>query len=325
MLPLAPVVYDLGLIAGGYLLDRFFNRSSSTPNLPVPVPQGAPSPATIPTTRPRNSVLSRADDLIELVSGLRNNSNTNIQNTTNNYTQNTSNIINNYNNQQTITSEVKNMPTTTLLETLASNGAGALALKGSLDDLVAATASSSAVSAAVGGAIYSKLDDLVAAVYVVASAIYENGANTATVPDNTNINTNIFDTAPLVSAISALGDLINPPERTDFYTTTTAVNEYKITPAPVTDIFGNDPITASPLEIATMKNIGVATSTALENSTTAEDVGLDDILSDYEGLGTDFLKIFQFNGITENLQAISEIAENDFATHIPNVNLREVL
>lgn len=315
-----------GLVFAGaeYALDTFFNKTPTTSNLPVHVPTST-SPATIPTKKPVVRVSSRVDDLVGLVSGVRGNSVINTTNNLTNYSNNVSNVTNNYNNQQTITNNIKSMPTTTLIDTLAANGAGALAMKSSIDELVAVTANGSAVSAAVGGAIYNKLDDLVAAVYVVASAIYENGSKTAvSTTDDVNINTNIFDTVPLVEAISALGDLINPPERTDFYTTSTAVNEYKITPASVTDIFGNDLVTASPLELQTMKNIGVATSTALENSTTAEDAGLDDILSDYDSLGVDFLKIFQFNGITENLQAIAGIAENDFETHTPNVNLKEV-
>ena len=317
----------LGLVFGAYAVyDTFFNKAPVTPNLPVPVPPSvAGKSVAIPTTKPKKSTISRIDDLSNLVSGVRNSSNTSIQNTANSYTNNVTNITNNYNNQQIITNNVKNMPTTTLIDTLKSSRDGSLALKSSLDDLVVVTADSSAIASAVGGAIYNKLDDLVSAVYVVASAIYENGSKTAvSTMDDININTIIFDTVPIVSAITALGDLINPPARAGFYETSKAVNDYKLTPAPYSDIFGNDIVSLSPLEIGTMKDIGVATSTALENSTTVDDVGLDDFLSDYDGLGTDFLKIFQFNGITENLQAIAGIAESDFSTHTPDVNLKEV-
>ena len=97
---------------------------------------------------------------------------------------------------------------------------------------------------------------------------------------------------------------------------------YELTPKSVTDIHGNDTITASPLELATMKNIGVATSTALENSTTADELGLDDF-NDSLDLGlSDLLKIFTFNGISDNLTALANISENGYASHTPNVQLK---
>lgn len=97
---------------------------------------------------------------------------------------------------------------------------------------------------------------------------------------------------------------------------------YELTPSSVSDIHGNDIVTASPLEIQTMKNIGVATSTALENSTTADELGLDDFNDSFDLSTTDILKLFTFNGISDNLIAISKIDENSFASHIPEVNLK---
>ncbi|MDD5400752.1 MAG: hypothetical protein PHQ93_06175 [Sulfurimonas sp.] len=97
---------------------------------------------------------------------------------------------------------------------------------------------------------------------------------------------------------------------------------YELTPTSFSDIHGNDTITASPLELATMKNIGVATSTALENSTTADELGLDDFNDSLDFSATDLFKIFKFNGIADNLAAIANINEDSFASHIPNVDLK---
>lgn len=97
---------------------------------------------------------------------------------------------------------------------------------------------------------------------------------------------------------------------------------YELTPVSVSDIHGNDTITASPIELATMKNLGVATSTALENSTTADELGLDDFNESLDFSVSDLLKIFKFNGISDNLTAMAGISESAYASHTPNVDLK---
>jgi hypothetical protein len=98
--------------------------------------------------------------------------------------------------------------------------------------------------------------------------------------------------------------------------------KYELTPVSVSDIHGNDTITASPIELATMKNLGLATSTALENSTTADELGLDDFNESLDFSVSDLLKIFKFNGISDNLTAMAGISESAYASHMPNVDLK---
>lgn len=117
-----------------------------------------------------------------------------------------------------------------------------------------------------------------------------------------------FDLSSLTTAIGGLNASINPDNRSDFYDKHNVIADYKVTPASHTDMFGNDGVTMSPLDIQTKKNLGDSVATSLENSTTSGDLDLEDVENDFDGGLTDFLKLFTNNGIVSNLEEIASKA-----------------
>jgi len=94
-----------------------------------------------------------------------------------------------------------------------------------------------------------------------------------------------------------------PKCRLDFYDKHNAIADYKLTPAQHTDMFGNDGVTMSPLDIQTKKNLGDSIATSLENETTVEDIDFDDLLPDLDlsNITADITKLFKFNGVYDSL------------------------
>lgn len=326
MLPLLiPIGQALGVGAGYYLLDRFFNPTSSTPNLPVPVPPSAGTVPTVPTSAPVTRSRSRVNDLVDLATSFRSSSNQVVNNITTNNTSNINNITNHYNTTNTnITNNTNNtQQATNLLDVLKSNGEGSALVASGLADLTAVTASGIATVGAVGEMIYSKLDELVIAVCTISSALYENGVNTAPTVVGGNTNINNFDTAPIVSAITALQEFINPQSRLDYYDKFNQVNDFKLTPQTFTDLHGNDEFNISPLELRAKKDISVGVSHALENSTTLDEVDTSDIFNDSEdNLLSEAMKLFNFNGIADNLEDLMSNLNNGNTNYRPDVELK---
>jgi hypothetical protein len=97
-----------------------------------------------------------------------------------------------------------------------------------------------------------------------------------------------------------------PKSRLDFYSKHNAIADYKMSPASHTDMFGNDGITMSPLDIQTKKNLGDAVATSLENETTIEDIDMSDLLPDMDisNISADVSKLFGFNGVYDTLQQL---------------------
>lgn len=138
-----------------------------------------------------------------------------------------------------------------------------------------------------------------------------------------------FDTSSLTTAISGLATSIHPQNRSDFYDKHNDIADYKLTPTAHADMFGNDEVNMSPLDIQTKKNLGDSIATALENSTTSDDLDLDDIDEDFSNGLLDLSKFFTNNGIVDNLREIADNATDDFSgnytasLHNPVVQLKD--
>lgn len=329
---------ELGIAGGLYVLDKavdyFSNRpTSSTPNLPVPVPSsqiGSTSP-TIPVTYSTSRVVdtrgSRSGVVAEVAGLFRGNSVQTTNNVTTNYNNNIENIVNNYNTvNNNITNTTNNtQQSTNLLDTLKSNGEMSALVAIGLNELTLATASGVATVGVVGDMIYSKLDELVVAVATVASAIYENGANTASSDGGSSCDVESSNSglAVVAEAMIQLKDAINPQSRLDYYDKFNQVNDFKLTPQTFSDLHGNDEFNISPLELRAKKDISVGVSHALENSTTLDEVDTSDIFNDSEdNLLSEAMKLFNFNGIADNLEDLMSNLNNGNTNYRPDVELK---
>ena len=322
--------------AGAWVADKvwdsFTSKTPSSPPAPYHHPTPTNVPTTIPTTKPKGGALQTIkDEVIGIGAGLAMSGNQVNNTAITNYNNNINNVTNNYNNATTnnanMASQAGQLATTgSLLSVLACQCESAIALKGSIDALTATVGTGVATIGYLAETIAGSLAGLTAAVATISYTLasLDSGSKvttTTTTPPVVNVsNVNNIDVVALVTAIQAL----MPQSRLDYYDKSNEISDYKLTPQPYSDAFGNDVITASPLQIKTKADVGVATSSALENSTTVEDIGLDDLTDVLEEGLTDIFKLFKFNGIADNLQEISNSisVDGDISGYTPTVNLK---
>jgi hypothetical protein len=128
--------------------------------------------------------------------------------------------------------------------------------------------------------------------------------------------------ADISQAIFSLSSALMPQERKDFYDKHNAIADYKMTPASHTDMFGNDEVVMSPLDIQTKKNLGDGVATSLENETTVDDIDFSDLLPDLDlsNLSADVSKLFAFNGVYDSLQQlIAHMGDDGLGFQSPNL------
>ncbi len=134
-----------------------------------------------------------------------------------------------------------------------------------------------------------------------------------------------IDLQPVADAVSSLKPEINPQSRKDFFTKQNSIADYKLTPKPQTDMFGNDEVTMSPLEVQTKKNLADAVDKSLKNETKPEDVDFfDDLLPDLDlnTFSPDVSKIFKHNGVYSTLQHLIDNMGED-GQGFADINLKE--
>ncbi|SFV58224.1 hypothetical protein MNB_SM-7-1315 [hydrothermal vent metagenome] len=123
------------------------------------------------------------------------------------------------------------------------------------------------------------------------------------------------DLQPVADAVNSLKPEINPVGRPDYYKKQNAIADYKTTPRKFTDIFGNDEVELSPLEIRARKDLSHAIDKALSNEANLKELDFfDEIIpyQDIEKLDVKlFSKLFKHNGVYTTLQdLVSNMGDN---------------
>lgn len=211
----------------------------------------------------------------------------------------------------------------TLTKVLANNGVGNIEAVNNntvvLNDIAIALKQMLAVNSTL-------FPSLIASVSAIPKVI-ENSKTESSIAtgENVKIENNVnVDTESIVNSLTALKEGIATKERNDYFVSANEVNNYRTKERTISDAFGNDVRTISPIALEHEKYLGDSIATALENSTTAEEAGIEDIEKDFENIfESEMLKLFKFNGIEDNLSAIASSVIAGTASYSPDVTLKD--